>query len=194
MSGVLFSVSSHDHWPPHVHAEFAGIDVVVEMMQGEARVATRKRPMRPTNAKRSDGNKILQAAANNADISLAIWEQVHGLSGLSARPTKRSMQSLPQKNSCHRSLTLVDAEYLRNRDLFLLKISDGRRLAIPREDIWAVRNATPDPSADFVIGTHRVSIWWPQVDEGLYLPEALEGRYGSKAGMDHVHRRTTVAA
>ena len=42
------------------------------------------------------------------------------------------------------SPSLIHAEYLRDKDLFILKISDGRRLAIPREDIWAVRNATPD--------------------------------------------------
>jgi hypothetical protein len=46
--------------------------------------------------------------------------------------------------------SFVHAEYLRDHDLFLLKISDGRRLAIPREDIWAVRNATPDQAADFI--------------------------------------------
>jgi hypothetical protein len=90
--------------------------------------------------------------------------------------------------------TLLEAEYLRHRDRFLLTISDGRRLAIPREDIWAVRNASADQAADFTIGPNRVNIWWPQVDEGLYLPEALEGRYGNEAWMDHVHRRTSVAA
>jgi hypothetical protein len=90
--------------------------------------------------------------------------------------------------------TLVDAEYYRDRDLFILRISDGRRLVIPRENIWAVRNATPEQVADFVIGPNRVDIWWPQVDEGIYLPNTLEGRYGNEAWMDHVHRRTSVAA
>jgi len=89
---------------------------------------------------------------------------------------------------------LVHAEYLREQDLFILKISDGRRLAIPREDIWALRNATPEQAADFVTDPPGSDIWWPQVDEGLYIPEALEGRYGNKAWMDHVHRRTTIAA
>lgn len=46
--------------------------------------------------------------------------------------------------------SLIHAEYLRDKDLFILKISDGRRLAIPREDIWAVRDATPDQAADFI--------------------------------------------
>jgi hypothetical protein len=90
--------------------------------------------------------------------------------------------------------TLIAAEYLRERDLFILTISDGRRLAIPREDIWAVRNATPDQAADFLTEAPGTDIWWPQLDEGLYIPEALEGRYGNKAWMDKVHRRTTVAA
>jgi hypothetical protein len=90
--------------------------------------------------------------------------------------------------------TIVDAEYLRERDLFIIKISDGRRLTIPREDIWAVHKATPDQAADFIIGPHRVDIWWPQVDEGIYLPNTLEGRYGNDAWMDRVHRRASVAA
>jgi hypothetical protein len=90
--------------------------------------------------------------------------------------------------------SLLRAEYLREHDLFLLYITDGRRLAIPREDIWALRNATPDQAADFITDPPGSDIWWPQVDEGLYIPEALEGRYGNQAWMDHVHRRTTVAA
>jgi hypothetical protein len=90
--------------------------------------------------------------------------------------------------------SLAKAEYLREHDLFLLHITDGRRLAIPREDIWAVRNATPDQAADFLTEAPGTDIWWPQLDEGLYIPEALEGRYGNKAWMDQVHRRTSVAA
>jgi len=92
------------------------------------------------------------------------------------------------------SPSLIHAEYRRDLDLFILKISDGRRLAIPREDIWAVRNATPDQAADFITDPPGSDIWWPQLDEGLYIPDALEGRYGNQAWMDHVHRRTTTAA
>jgi hypothetical protein len=90
--------------------------------------------------------------------------------------------------------TIVEGAYYRDLDLFIFKISDGRRLTIPREDIWATRNATPDQAADFEIGPNRVNVWWTQIDEGLLLEEALEGRYGNDAWMDHVHRRTTVAA
>jgi hypothetical protein len=90
--------------------------------------------------------------------------------------------------------TLASATYHRDLDLFILHITDGRRLAIPREDIWAVRNATPDQAADFFSDPPHTDIWWPQLDEGLYIPDALEGRFGNQAWMDHVHRRTPVAA
>ena len=90
--------------------------------------------------------------------------------------------------------TLVDAVYHRDLDLFLLTISDGRRLALPREDLQAVAQATPEQAADFQIGPNRVDIWWSQVDDGIYLPNTLEGRYGNDAWMDHVHRRNPVAA
>jgi len=90
--------------------------------------------------------------------------------------------------------TIANVEYLRERDLFLIHISDGRRIAIPREDIWAVHNATPEQAANFVSRPPHVDIWWPDVDEGLYIDGIIEGRYGNDAWMDHVHRRITVAA
>lgn len=90
--------------------------------------------------------------------------------------------------------TLVNVTYHRDLDLLILKISDGRRLAIPREDIQVLANATPDQVADFRIDPPYVDLWWPQLDEGIYLPHTLEGRYGNDAWMDYVHRRTPVAA
>jgi len=91
---------------------------------------------------------------------------------------------------------LVEAEYhaAPDLDLFIFTISDGRRLAIPREDIQGLEKATPAQAADMEIGPNRVSIRWPQLDVDHYLPNMLEGRYGNDAWMDHVHRRTTVAA
>lgn len=90
--------------------------------------------------------------------------------------------------------TIVEGNYYRDLDLFIFKISDGRRLVIPREDLQATSNATPEQAADFEIGPNRVNVWWPQLDEGILLEPALEGRYGNDAWMDHVHRRTNAAA
>ena len=90
--------------------------------------------------------------------------------------------------------TLVDASYHGDLDLFIFKISNGRRLVIPREDIQGLENASAAEAADIEITANRVGIRWPQIDVDHYLPNMLEGRYGNDAWMDHVHRRTTVAA
>jgi hypothetical protein len=63
-------------------------------------------------------------------------------------------------------------------DLLLLKLSDGRRLVFPREDLPELKGATPEQVADFFVGRHGVDIWWPQLDEGIYLPNLLGSHFG----------------
>ena len=147
----------------------------------------------PPNAKASDVAHILNTAAksgmscSDAGDKLVLrpdadetWEAIEA-----ALEAARNAPEEP---------TLVDAVHHRDLDLFLLTISDGRRLALPREDPQAVAHATPEQAADFQIEPNRVDIWWPQVDEGIYLPNTLEGRYGNEAWIDHLHRRSPVAA
>jgi hypothetical protein len=45
--GVRFSAWVDDHIPPHVHAFYAGIEVVIELAEGEFRVADRKDAITP---------------------------------------------------------------------------------------------------------------------------------------------------
>jgi hypothetical protein len=63
-------------------------------------------------------------------------------------------------------------------EFLMLKLSDGRRLLIPREDLSELKNATPEQIVDLQIGPFGVDIWWPQLDDGLYLPDFLERRWG----------------
>ena len=88
---------------------------------------------------------------------------------------------------------IVEASYERGLDLFVLKISDGRRLVFPRENLQALAGSTPEQAADFVIGPNGTDIWWPQVDEGHYLPNMLEGRTGNDKWMERLHRRGVAA-
>lgn len=67
-------------------------------------------------------------------------------------------------------------------DLFMLKLDDGRRLILPRENLSELKGATPDQVADFTIGRHGRHLWWPQVDDGIYLPNLLDERYGGARG------------
>ena len=75
--------------------------------------------------------------------------------------------------------TIVEAAYHPEPGLefLMLKLSDGRRLLIPREELSELTNATPEQAADLQIGPHGVDIWWPQLDDGLYLPDFLEHRW-----------------
>ena len=79
---------------------------------------------------------------------------------------------------------IVEAVYRPEAGLefLMLKLSDGRRLLIPREDLGELKNATAEQAADLQIGPHGVDIWWPQLDDGLYLPDFLEYRWGKARG------------
>jgi hypothetical protein len=62
-------------------------------------------------------------------------------------------------------------------DFLMLKLSDGRRLLIPRELLPELKHATPEQAVDLFIGPNGIDIWWPQLDDGLYLPDFLENRW-----------------
>ena len=38
---------SHDHLPPHVHGRYAGVQVLVEMVDGTVKLARRPKAIRP---------------------------------------------------------------------------------------------------------------------------------------------------
>ena len=88
---------------------------------------------------------------------------------------------------------ILEATYERGLDLFVLKISDGRRLVFPRENLQALAGSTPEQAEDFVIGPNGTDIWWPQVDEGHYLPNMLEGRTGNDKWMERLHSKGVAA-
>ena len=90
---------------------------------------------------------------------------------------------------------IVDAVYRSEPelDLFVLKISDGRRLVLPRENLQALKGSTPEQAAEFVVGQYGTDIWWPQLDEGHYLPNLLEHRYGNDRWMEALQQRGVAA-
>jgi hypothetical protein len=93
-------------------------------------------------------------------------------------------------------VTIVEAAYHPEPDMefLMLKLSDGRRLLIPKEHLGELKNATPEQATDFRIGLHGVSIWWPQLDDGLYLPDFLQYRWGKEIEMPLAKEPVTVAA
>ena len=75
---------------------------------------------------------------------------------------------------------IVEAMYRPESGLefLMLRLSDSRRLLIPCEELGELKYATPEQASDLRIGPNGVDIWWPQLDDGLYLPDFLEHRWG----------------
>ncbi len=65
-------------------------------------------------------------------------------------------------------------------EFLMLRLSDGQRLLIPKEKLGELENATPEQAMDLEIGPHGTDIWWKQLDDGLYLPDFLEYRWGKE--------------
>jgi hypothetical protein len=88
--------------------------------------------------------------------------------------------ALEEARNAPPEVTILEAAYRGEPGLefLMLKLSDGRRLLIPREELGELKNATPEQATDLQIGPHGVDIWWPQLDDGLYLPDFLEYRWG----------------
>ena len=62
-------------------------------------------------------------------------------------------------------------------DYLMVRLSDGRRLLIPRETLSELLNATDEQIHDMRIPQPANTIWWPQLDDGLYMPEFLAHRW-----------------
>jgi hypothetical protein len=90
---------------------------------------------------------------------------------------------------------IVEATYYPepNLDLFVLKISDGRRLVIPRESIQPLAGTTPEEAAEFTTAPLGSHLWWPKLDAGLHLSGLLEHRYGNSQWMARLERREVAA-
>ncbi len=86
----------------------------------------------------------------------------------------------------------LSAEYNRAADVIILRIDNGRRVVIPREEMQGLRDATPEQISEIQIfgGT---DICWPQLDLDHYLPSLFEGRYGNQRWMQSLERPKAAA-
>jgi hypothetical protein len=72
---------------------------------------------------------------------------------------------------------LTEIEYKSGPGLdLLLKLSDGRRLLIPREDLQGLQSATRRQIAQVEILGNGTGIHWPALDLDLYVPQAAPAR------------------
>jgi hypothetical protein len=73
-------------------------------------------------------------------------------------------------------------------DLFVLRLSDGRRHVIPREDLQGLHSATRSEVAGVRILGNGTGLHWPALDVDLYVPALLRRVYGTKSWMAKIGR------
>jgi hypothetical protein len=73
-------------------------------------------------------------------------------------------------------------------DLLILKLSDGRRHLIPREDLQGLQSATKEQIARVEILGNGTGLHWPALDLDLYVPGLLQRIYGTKSWMAKIGR------
>jgi hypothetical protein len=73
-------------------------------------------------------------------------------------------------------------------DLFILKLSDGRRHVIPREELQGLQSATKEQLGRVEILGGGTGLHWPDLDADFYVPGLLRGVYGNKKWMAEIGR------
>src|SRR5437764_3145909 len=125
---------------------------------------------RPSMAKQAIARKARRArvATTNPEIDRAI-----------ARAKQRHDEPL-----------VTEAEYKSapGLDLLILKLSDGCRCVIPREELQGLQSATKQQISQFEILGGGTGLHWPALDVDLYVASLLQGIYGNRRWMAKIGR------
>lgn len=73
-------------------------------------------------------------------------------------------------------------------DLLILKLNDGHRHVIPREDLQGLQSATKEQIERVEILGSGTGLHWPELDVDFYVPGLLRGVYGTKKWMAAIGR------
>lgn len=68
-------------------------------------------------------------------------------------------------------------------DLLILKMSDGQRVCIPRENLQGMQGATKQQLSNIEILGKGTGLHWPDLDVDLYVPALLQHIYGNRSWM-----------
>ena len=74
-------------------------------------------------------------------------------------------------------------------DILILKLNDGGRFLIPREDLEGLQDATPEQIAQVEILGNGTGLHWEALDLDFYVPNLLRNIYGTRRWMAQIGRR-----
>jgi uncharacterized protein DUF2442 len=84
-------------------------------------------------------------------------------------------------------------EHIPDLNLLIVGLSNGRRLALPIEDVQGLSQATHQQLQNFELLGRGTGISFPEIDVDLYVPALIEGVYGNRRWMAHLGRKGGTA-
>jgi hypothetical protein len=80
-------------------------------------------------------------------------------------------------------------QYVQRLKLLIVKLTTGRRLVIPLEDLQGLENATTKQLQNIEILGRGTGINFPTIDVAFYVPSLIEGLYGNRRWMSELGKR-----
>jgi len=74
-------------------------------------------------------------------------------------------------------------EHIPNLNLLIIRLTNGRRLALPVEDVQGLGSATHEQLESYELLGGGTGISFPALDVDLYVPALIEGVYGNRRWM-----------
>jgi hypothetical protein len=81
------------------------------------------------------------------------------------------------------------AVYIPSLKVLMVRLTNGRRLVLPIEDLQGVENATAKQLQNIEILGRGTGINFPDIDAGFYVPSLIEGVYGNRRWMSELGKR-----
>jgi hypothetical protein len=77
----------------------------------------------------------------------------------------------------------LTVEYVADRALLIVGLSNGRRLVLPVEEVQGLGGAAPKQMRRYELLGGGTGIHFPELDLDLYVPALIEGVYGNQRWM-----------
>lgn len=100
---------------------------------------------------------------------------------------ERALQSASSSDEA--TLTALDVTDDEDGRMLSLKLSDGSRHFIPVNRVEGLSAAPSAAILSFEITEDGLGVRWPELDLDLYVPELLQGTYGTKRWMSSLGKR-----
>ena len=80
-------------------------------------------------------------------------------------------------------------QYVPRFKLLIVELTNGRRLALPIEDLQGLENAAAKQLQNIEMLGLGTGINFPDIDVGFYVPSLIEGVYGNRRWMSELGKR-----